>query len=526
LQKGLGTLTVKLRDWIGPRRRLLLLSLSIAAGAGLVLFLLLRLLLQPPKPVPDLYEQGRALYQDGNYSSAIETLRREALQHPTRQEARLLLAQSFVALHQWSAAQGYLKERLVALPQDGPAIYWLGRALYGAGRTAEAERSWQALLDRNEPLLKSRAGLALADMHYKLGDYDLAARLLYQALVTHEPLEPAEEQQAHYLYGLLLARDQRFEDAITQLQQATEIKANSLWAKNGPLQNRLEQTSEHARPLLSNLPQVAKEKLEVVRRAKLAYALVLAEEYGPAEEHLAQVLKLVPNFVDARAYIGLVYWRTGRVSQAITALTYAINQEPKNRLARQTLAEIYTERVQNFQPELGTTQQTKTESEQARRLLESLLSERPEDVLLLVDMARLYVALREYDLAEGFYYLAIKANKDKPVIGVNPEAMLTRFYAETGFDPCKRGLMAGGEVVKNVPQDAESWYSYGLAYAFCHKPAEAALQLEKALSLRPNWPAATYRLALAYQEMGRQTEATILFAHTSDLDPATNWSRP
>jgi tetratricopeptide (TPR) repeat protein len=76
-----------------------------------------------------------------------------------------------------------------------------------------------------------------------------------------------------------------------------------------------------------------------------------------------------------------------------------------------------------------------------------------------------------------------------------------------------------------LPQDPESWYAYGLAYAFCHKPEKAALQLEKALNLRPNWPAALHRLALTYQELGRQTEADKLFDRATDLDPFTNWTR-
>jgi Tfp pilus assembly protein PilF len=76
-----------------------------------------------------------------------------------------------------------------------------------------------------------------------------------------------------------------------------------------------------------------------------------------------------------------------------------------------------------------------------------------------------------------------------------------------------------------MPLDPESWYAYGLAYAFCHKPKEAAVQLEKALSLRPNWPAAAHRLALVYQELGQQAEADKLFARATDLDPVTKWNR-
>lgn len=525
MEKGFGALALKARNWAAPRRRLLVLSFGIALAAGLVLFLVLRLFFQSPKPPPDFYQMGRVSYQGGNYSIAIEQLRHEVQIHPTQQEARLLLAQSFVRLHQWTAAQGYLKERLAALPQDGPTIYWLGRALYGAGRTAEAERSWQALLDRNEPGWRSASGLALAEMQYIQADYNKAARLLYDALIAQEPLEPVEEQRAYYLYGLLLARDQRFDDALPQLQKAADFKVLGVWTDNGAVQNSLSQTAEHARQLLTSLPEAAKEKVEAARRAKLAYALIVSEEYGLAEEQLALVLKAVPNFADARAYLGLVYWRTGRVSQAISTLTFALNQDTKNRFARETLAQIYTERVQNYQPELNSLDQVKTETENARRLLESLLSEKSDDVLLLIDMARFFGATREYDRAEALYYLAIAANKTRPVTGINPGAMLTRFYAETGYDPCKRGVDAGAQAVRDLPQDPESWYAYGLAYTFCHKPAEAAFPLEMALRLRPNWPEATHRLALTYHEAGRQPEADKLFTRTTDLDPATNWTR-
>jgi tetratricopeptide (TPR) repeat protein len=525
LEKGLGALTLRAWDWVLPRRRLLGLSFSVALAAGLVLFLVLRLLLPSKPPPPDLYEQGRDLYQLGNYTFAVDKLRQEIELHSGRQEARLLLAQSLITLRQWEPAQGYLRERLAAMPQDGQATYWLGKALYGAGRTAEAERSWQTLLERKEPGLKSKAGLALAEMQYTQGDYNRAAQLLYQALIAQDPLDPAEEQRADYLYGVLLARDLRFDDALTQLQKAAEIKVSGIVANNGSVQNTLANTADHARQLIANLPAAKQEKVELAKRAKLAYALVLVEEFAPAQEQLLQVLGQVPNFPDARAYLGLVYWRTGRTPQAISALLTALNQEPKNRLARETLAQIYTERIQNYAPELQSIEQVKTETENARKLLESLLSEKPDDVLILVDMARLYVATREYDRAEAFYYLAIQQNKEKPVAGVNPGAMLTRFYAETGYDPCKRGVDAGLQATRDQPQDPESWYAYGLAYAFCHKPNEAATPLEKALALRPNWPAAAHRLALVYQELGKNGEANKLFARATDLDPATNWTR-
>jgi len=524
LGKGLGALTIKARNWVIPHQRLLLIVSGVVLAVGLVLFLVLRLFL-PPKPAPDLFEEGRELYQHGNYSFAVTTLRRELQLHPERQEARLMLAQSFVNLRQWTTAQNYLKEYLTAQPQNGMARYWLGQALYGAGNTAEAERNWQSLLGWNDPDLKSRTGLALAEMQYKQGDYNRAARLLYEALLVRGVLEPMEEERVNYLYGVLLARDLRFDDALVQLQHAADFKAAGIWANNGVVQNALAQTGERARQLLANLAAAKQEKIETARRAKLAYAFITAEEFGPAEEQLLLVLGAIPNFSDAHAYLGLVYWRTGRTTQAISTLLNTLNQDPKNRLARQTLAQIYTAQIQNYQPELGSTTQLRTQSENARRLLESLLSEKPDDILLLLDLARLNVALREYDKVEAFYYQAIKVNREKPLAGINPGAMLTRFYAETGYDPCKRGVEVGLQTTRDLPQDPESWYASGLAYAFCHKPTQAAPQLEKALSLHPNWPAVIHRLALTYQELGRQTEADTLFALATDLDPFTNWTR-
>ncbi len=493
--------------------------------AGLVLFLLLRLLITPAKPPPDLYQQGREFYQSGNYSLAIEKLRKEVQEHPNRQETRLLLGQSYIQLRQWAVAQSYLRERLTVLPQDAPTIYWLARALYGAGRTAEAERNWQGLIDRKEAGWRGLANLALAEMYYRQNDYGKAANALYQTLSLREVLEPADEQRAHYLYGVLLARDLRFDDALNELEKAANVKAGGVWSDNGPVQNTLSRISERSRQVSSAITTAQAEKVETARRAKLAYGLFLAEEFAPAEEQLVTVLKRVPDFTDARAYLGLVYWRTGRSDAAVAALTNALKPDPKNRLARQSLAEVYTERLQNFQPELSTANQYKTESENARRLLESLLSEKPDDVLLIMDMARLDTVLRDYEQAEAFYYYAIKLNKEKSVVGVNPGATLARFYTEAGLDPCRRGVSAGEQASQDAPKDAESWYAFGLAYALCNKPKEAAPLLEKALVLRPNWALVVHRLGLVYQELGRQSEADKLFARATDLDPMVNWPR-
>ena len=317
------------QGWLESRRRWVIRSTMLALVICLVLLEFIHLLTTMP-PTLSLLAQGRQAYTNGSYTAAMVALREELAQHPNSAETRLLLAQCAIALHQWTAAGGYLADLVRESPNDPEIYYWIGRAQLGAGRANSAQTSWNLVLSRSDPAARTvrpLVSLALGRLRFEEGQYAEASRLLFEALNAPANFEALDQQQAFYLYALLLARDLRFDDAMNPLQRALNLGLAGSETPNVPRQAALDRTAERARAMLGQLPAAANEQVEGAKRARLAYAFILAEEYQAAEEQLLQVLRIAPTYSDARAYLGIVYWRTGRSERAMSTLNAALTTE-------------------------------------------------------------------------------------------------------------------------------------------------------------------------------------------------------
>ncbi len=513
------------RGWHISRTRLFL-SGAIALAAAVLLWQTLGLLFSPPKPIT-IYQQGRQLYNSGHYTQAVSLLREAGQTRPADRETKLLLVENLVALRQWPAISGYLNELITADPNDPQLYYWLGKAQLGAGQPFYAENSWRLVLAREDKAVqtvKPRTQLAFGAMRYRQGQYSEASDLLYSALAGLNTLDPVEQQQANYLYGLLLARDLRFDDALSLLQKAAKASLPGSQSDNAPLQMKVEQTGAQARAIVALIPGAAAEKTDNAKRARLAYAYLMADEYSAAEEQLLQVLRATPNYAEARAYLGLIYWRTGRIEAAQTTLETALSLAPGSRLTRQALAEYLIDRLPALQ-QAGVAEY-KPAADRARLLLDSLTAEKADDATLQMLVARYFIARSDYQNAQQAYKQAVALNKQRPVAGLNPGAALSRYYSENNFDPCTRGVDAGLDATRDLPAEAESWYVAGLAYSRCGHPDLAIPMLEKARELRPFSVETLYRLGLAYDASRRPTEADRIFTLLADLDPERPYLRP
>lgn len=513
--------------WLENRRKWALPGTALLVALLLIVLELGHLLLHYQPPLSPL-ERGRQFYNSGQYTAAAGELRQELQLNPRNYEAKFLLAQDLVALRQWPAASAYLNELLHAAPNDPRIYYWIGLAQLGNGQPDSAAASWNLVISRGDEAarpVQPRAQAALGALRFRQGQYGEASRLLYAALSGPPGLETAEQQQAFYLYGLLLARDLRFDDARNPLQLALNARLPGNQWDNASLQTGLERTALQARTLLEQLPLAAAEKVDGAKRARLAYAYLLAEEYPAAEEQLAQVLQVAPAYTDARAYLGIVYWRTGRIEKARTALDAALALAPANRLARQSLAELIIDQLPGLQLKGEDTESYRQEVERARVLLESLIAEKPGDATLQVTLARFHIARHDYQQAQHAYKAALEFNRQKPVAGLNPGAALSRYYSEIAFDPCVRGVDNGLEATQTFAADPESWYAAGLAYSLCGHYTKAAPFLEKSLELRPYWPPTMYRLAVAYAATQRTAQADRLYSLLADLAPDQVYQR-
>jgi Tfp pilus assembly protein PilF len=505
------------------KRRIFSLAMLIILLAAILATLYFWLLAPRPKT---LYEQGRELYYDGHYIAATEVLRQELKLNPAHRDARLLLAQSQVNLRQFPGATASLNEILRAEPQNPLAFFWLGKAQAGANNPDAAATTWKVLTGRTDNAgleLKPRAQAELGALLYRQGKFEDSAKLLYEALGNANKLDALERQQTYYLYGLLLARDLRFDDATNALQQAQKVALPGNENDNVPRKAAYARRNDKLKTLLAKFPDAAGQRVDAARRARLAYAFFTAEEYGLAEEQLGLVLKAVPKYADARAYLGLIYWRTGRGERAYNTFQTALADEPKSRFVRQVFAEYLLDRLSDLPTSTDTFRST---AEYARSLIDGLATEFPQDATLQVLLARYFMTARhDYQTGVKHYKNAVVYNRQSPVAGLNPGALLARYYSETNLNPCVLGVDTGLEATRDQPDDAESWFAAGQAYQLCGHPNLAIPMLERGLALQPYRTDLLHRLALAHDMQNNKPEADRLFRLLADFDPAGVYNR-
>jgi tetratricopeptide (TPR) repeat protein len=518
----LNQLIQKLKVVQSAKVRLPLLGLGLAILLAVLIFLLWRVT-TPPQISP--YERSKQLYLEGHYSESVEVLRQQILNNPKDYDSHLLIAQNFIALQQWQPAQGYLREHLLKKGETPTALYWMSVAQMGDKKLDFAETNLRRLIALNDPELKGRARLTLAELYYRTGNFSLAANTLYEALTVNAPFDPPEEQRAKYLYAVLLTRDTRFQDAATQFKQASQVKTRGYWTQNAPVQWRMSQTNEKINLALARLPEKPQDRQEAVNRIRAAYVLLTIEEYAVAEENLNRVLELVPDYHDARAYLGSVLWRSGRIPQARSTFNTVIKQDAKNRLARQFLVQMLIEQLQLTPPDQTNTDQYRQDFQTAQTLLTELIKELSDDPLLWMDAARLYLISSDYEQASKAYWQAVTLNRAKPNPNLNPEANLVRIFTEMRVEPCRFGINTAEALVKNAPSDADTWFTAGLSNLVCINPDKAIEYFQRAWAIKPYSPETAYRLYQAYVQKGLNKEADKWYYLATDIEPRRRWAK-
>ena len=82
------------------------------------------------------------------------------------------------------------------------------------------------------------------------------------------------------------------------------------------------------------------------------------------------------------------------------------------------------------------------------------------------------------------------------------------------------GAMRDAQIVADlVPTDPLGWYNLGMVQYASGAYSESVVSLKQATSLQENYANAMYVLALAYEKLGRQTDAIALMEKVGVLNP-------
>jgi Flp pilus assembly protein TadD len=86
----------------------------------------------------DLFQQGRALLQDGMPAQATVALEKAKTLEPAKASIREALGIAYFRIQRWEEAEAEFRAVLELAPTDDYAHYALGRSLEKQGRDAEA----------------------------------------------------------------------------------------------------------------------------------------------------------------------------------------------------------------------------------------------------------------------------------------------------------------------------------------------------------------------------------------------------
>lgn len=133
-----------------------------------------------------------------------------------------IVAMDYVLLGDFVDADKWLTRSLAWNPTDSDSWYQLGRTKYNENRFTEAIEAFKKCLAIDETNVKAEENLGLS--YAGLGDSPEAIRT-YQKAIEWQASSGAKDAEAYFALGALLLDQNRPQDAIPVLIQATQIAA-------------------------------------------------------------------------------------------------------------------------------------------------------------------------------------------------------------------------------------------------------------------------------------------------------------
>ena len=269
--------------------------------------------------------------------------------------------------------------------------------------------------------------------------------------------------------------------------------------------------------------------------------------------------------------LGTSLGRQGGEDLALAYLQLAIYLTPQHPLALMSLADLYEsmkkpalalkvyQRVpadsplrRNADIQQATNLDALDRTDEAKKILEKLVSERPTDLEAIMALGNILRVRKEFaDCADAyskgvnsgksaqkqnwliFYFRGIcyerskqwaQAEADfKHALELSPDQphvlnYLGYSWIDQGIN-LDDGMRMIRRAVEQRPDDGYIVDSLGWAYFRIHNFEEAVKQLERAVELKPEDPTINDHLGDAYWKIGRTMEATFQWAHARDLKP-------
>ncbi len=245
---------------------------------------------------------------------AIQILRRVIANDPANADAYLKLAEVYIGLHSYTAAERLLVSGLERMPENNKLVYALGSLYFNLGETEKAF----PLLRRLDSWRNPSVHLALATIFLDENAFDDAASEVKQVLRND-----AKYPDANGLLGRIYLKQKNFPAAIKYFKRELGVNEAS-----------------------------------VEFRLDLATAYYLLGDLREALEEFTLLIDTDPDFYPGWLMCGKILLELGKADESEFYLTRALNLNPRSAEVLQSLANLYStigeiEKARNIFDELA-----------------------------------------------------------------------------------------------------------------------------------------------------------------------------
>jgi len=175
--------------------------------------------LEVPKEAQGKYEEAMTAIKNGRATEAVSRLKEAIAIYPRYVRALTDLGVLYLKLNMLDESATSLRQAVKLNNKYHVSRLNLAIVLNHQGKFSEALEVITPLFKENPKLPGLR--MALADAHIGANQLPGAKEVLREALVA-KTFDGAEEVEAHYKLGLILSREEKYQEAIVELERAVD----------------------------------------------------------------------------------------------------------------------------------------------------------------------------------------------------------------------------------------------------------------------------------------------------------------
>ncbi len=372
--------------------------------------------------------------------------------------------------------------------------------------------------------------LSLAYLHYKLGEMDLAKKILmsdalkddvrsYYSLGLVYGASPDTYQNALEYYRKFLDQNERSYEAamnialiyyrLAQNEQSYEFYEKASNMAQGARRARALYMMGKLKIRMNDRGMALDLFQQGIRldpgnyrlRVAQAEALIESKEKKQIETGLQQmkeIINLDENDETPYYHLGRYYMESGSYGQAISWFKAGRKIAPHSRLIVSSLGFAYL-RAEEYMT--------------ASSIYQKLINEYPEEKIYHFNMARAQTGLENYEDAFAAY---------RQALAIDPryyEALLNMGVLYAKLDNYEEAVRYYDKALRINPDAASVYYNIGVLYRKMERPDKASEYFHQAIQKRPDYPEAYFNLAINSADQDKSKSAEKYYLKAIEIDP-------